>query len=457
MAAVDEVLKFIATNEIRWIDLQFFDIKGELHRVTVSHNDMDEAVFTKGITVGDLTEIFGKPEQGELILLPDPETVARLPWETSTIRLICDVMVAISGEHFLKDSRYPIERVEKNLEAIGVKSARIGTDIEFYVFDTATTDRTTVGRGAGTLLDSREAYWSPSALSSHRKGAYVAQPYDSMYPARIQLAETMEDAFGYAVESHSHGRSQTAQQYISIKELSLKPAADALATAKFVVKNLANATNSAATFMPYPVEGEKGSALSIHQSLWKVADNNIFYDSSDEYAQLSQTGRYYIGGLLEHAPALSLFTLPTANSYKRLSVDPKVIGWSKSEKRAAVQVPFTKKNVKEKRRIVYAAADSAAHPYISIAAVIAAGIDGVKNKIEPGDPLDEEEGKKKRKQTALPASLYNAIEAFESDPKFIKGVIPPELLAGYIELKLSEHKEWQRSVSAWELERYWNV
>ncbi len=454
--AIDEVLKYIATNEIRWVDLHFADIRGILHRVTVSNKDIEEATFVKGLSAADLFEVFGESEQGELVLLPDPDTVARLPWEVSTIRLICDVLVAITNECYLKDPRYVIDRVEKNLEALGVKNARIGTEVEFYLFDTATTDRTSTGRGAGTLMDSREAYWSPSALSTRGKGSYVVQPYDSMYPARIQISETLEDAFGYPVESHRHGRSQTGQQDITIRDLSLKTSADALITTKFLVRNMANATNSSATFMPYPIEGERGSALGIHQSLWKSADNNIFYDGSEEYAQLSQTARYYIGGLIEHAPAISLFAMPTTNSYKRLAADPKINGWSKINRKAIVQIPYSKKNIKEKRRIVYAAADPSANPYLAISVIIAAGIDGIKNKIEPGEAVDEREETKKRKIHQLPTSLYGAIEALESDPKFIKGIMPPELLGDYLEMKLIEYKESIKAVSGWELEKYWN-
>ncbi len=455
--AVDEVLKYIATNEIRWIDLQFFDIRGALHRTTVSNKDIEEAVFAKGMHAADLFEVFADSSQGELVLLPDPDTVARLPWEVSTIRLICDIVTAIETERYLKDTRYVAERMERNLEAIGIKNARIGSEVEFYIFDTATVDRTSTGRGAGTLIDSREAYWSPSALAAKAKGAFAAQPYDSMYPARIQIAETMEDAFGYGVESHRHGRSQTSQQAISIRDVSLKSSVDALSTLKFVVKNLANATNSIATFIPCPVEGEKGSGMSIHQSLWKSADNNIFYDGNEEYAQLSQTARYYIGGLLEHAQALSLFTMPTTNSYKRLATDPMAVGWSKRNRKMIVQIPYTKKNVKEKRRVVYTAADPSANPYLAIPAIVAAGIDGIKNKIDPGNPSDTGEENKKRKVTALPTSLYAAIEAFESDPKFIKGIMGSELLGDYLEIKIAEHKDSLKAVSGWELDKYWNV
>ncbi len=455
--AADEVLKYIATNEIKWVDLQFFDITGFLNKATISHRDVEEYMFTKGVAAADLEQVFGKSEQGELVLLPDDETIARLPWEPSTIRLLCDVVTAIDNERYLKDSRYIAHRAQTNLEALGIKTSRVGASVEFYIMDTATTDRTAHGRGSGTIVDSRESFWSPSPLSSV-DNTLTAQPYDSMYAARVQISETLEDTFGYAVDSHRHGRGKTAHQSVDIKEYGIKTAGDAFSTLKFVVRNLANAVNAAPTFMPYPIEGERGSSLNISMSLWKTADNNVFYDGTDEYAQLSQTGRYFIGGLLEHAASLSLFTMPLTNSYKHLAVESRVVAWSKLNKKTVVNVPHVRKNYKEGKRIVYTAADPSVNPYLSYASVMSAGLDGIKNKIDPGDPLDEEgEEVKKRKWNALPNSLYAAMEAFESDPKYIKGVIPQEFLDAYIDLKISEHQDSLRSVSPWELERYWNV
>lgn len=456
--AVDEVLKYIATNEIKWVDLQFFDITGFLNKASISNRDVDEFMFTKGVHAADLEQLFGRSEQGELLLLPDDETMARLPWEPATIRLLCDITTAINNERYLKDSRYIAQRAQTNLEALGIKTSRVGAGVDFYIVDTATTDRTAKGRGSGTIVDSRESGWSPSPLSSISENMYVAQPYDSMYAARVQIAETLEDNFGYSIDSHRHGKGKTAQQNVDLKEYGLKTAADALSTLKFVVRNLANAVNAGVTFMPYPIEGETGSSLNISMSLWKTADNNIFYDGTDEYAQLSQPGRYFIGGLLEHAAALSLFTMPTANSYKHLAAEPRVVAWSKVNRRAAVAVPHIRKNYKEGKRIVFNAADPGINPHLAYAAVITAGLDGIKNKIDPGDPLDEEEGEvKKRKWNPLPSSLGGAIEAFESDPKFVKGVIPQEFLVDYLDLKLTENQQSMRSLSPWEMEKYWNV
>lgn len=456
MTVIDDVLKYIATNEIRWIDLQFFDITGTMHKTTVSNRKIEEGSFGKGIHVGDLKEVFGASAQGELSLLPDPDTMARLAWEPNTIRLLCDVIVSVTGERFLKDSRYVAERIDTNLQAAGIKSCKVGSSVECYIFDTVTTDRTAPGRGTGTVMDSREAKWGPSPLSSYKKGAWMSQPYDSMYSARTQISETMEDSFGMPVDAHMHGRSATAQQLFDLSERPLKTAADAVSTLKFVIRNLATAVNASTTFMPYPIEGEKGNAMEIAVSLWKTADNNIFYEGKDSYAQLSSNGRYFIGGLLEHASALSLFTAPTPNSYRRLASDPPTMGWSNSTENALVKVPYFKKNVKEGKRIVYAGGDPSANSYLAVATIVAAGLDGIKSKIDPGDPIESEK-KRKRVPAPLPTSLYEAIEALESDTKFIKGILPSELLGDYLDMKLDEHKKERKALTAYELEKYYNV
>jgi glutamine synthetase len=456
LSAIDDVLKYIATNEIRWIDFQFFDVKGLMHRVSVSNRKIEEASFGNGMYAADLAEVFGPNDQGELVLLPDPDTLARLPWEPATVRLVCDILVAIKKERFLKDPRYVAERMETNLSAAGIKNALVGAEVDCYLFDTATADKTTRGRGTGLMMDSREAKWGPSPLSNESRGAYVATPYDSMYAARTQISETMEDSFGMLVDSHKHGRSPTAQQTFELAERGLKSAADAVSTLKFITKNLATAVNASATFMPYPIDGERGNSLNMAVSLWKSSDQNVFYEGKEEYGQLSQTGRYYIGGLLEHAAALSLFTAPTPNSYRRLAADGKKIGWSATRRDCLVFVPYAKKNIKETKRVVYSGADPSANPYLAYSAVVAAGLDGIKNKIDPGDPI-EVESKKARVAKELPMSLHEASVALQSDVKFLKGVIPVELLGDFVELKDRQHKESLKGVTALELQKYYNV
>ncbi len=456
MSAIDDVMKYVATNEIRWVDLQFFDIKGVMHRVTISNRKLEEASFGNGIAAADLSEVFGASEQGDLVLLPDPDTMARLPWEPATVRLICDVVASLKKERFLKDPRYVAERMETNLGAAGIKNSLVGSEVDCYIFDTTTADKTNRGRGTGLIMDSREAKWGPSPMSNDSTGAYAATPQDSMYSARVQIAETMEDSFGVLVDSHRHGRSPTAQQTFELGPRSLKAAGDAVNTLKFITKNLATAVNASASFMPYPVEGEKGSSLNIAVSLWKTSEQNVFYDAKEAYGQLSQTGRYFAGGLLEHAAALSLFTAPLPNSYRRLAAEGLKMGWSCSDKSALVYVPYNKKNIKETKRVVYRGADPSANPYLAHALVAAAGLDGIKKKADPGDPM-EAEGKKKRVEKELPSSLLEAASALESDTTFLKGVVPTELLGDFLDLKLKQHRESLKGVTSFELQKYFNV
>ncbi len=456
LSGIDDVMKYIATNEIRWIDLQFSDLEGKIHRVSVSNRKLEEASFGNGIRAADLSEVFGNLEQGDLVLLPDPDTLARLPWEPATVRLICDVISAAKKERFLKDPRYVAERIETNLSAAGIKTSLVGAELDFYLFDNAIADKISKGRGTGVTMDSREARWSPSPLSNEVTGAYAATPYDSMYSARTQIAETMEDSFGVLIDSHRHGRSPTAQQTFEFAPRTLKYAADAVSTLKFVAKNLATAVNASATFMPYPVEGERGNSLNIAMSMWKTTDQNIFYEGKEAYGQVSQSGLYFIGGLLEHASSLSLFTAPTPNSYRKLAADGFKVGWSVTDNKALVTVPSTKKNVKEAKRVVYKGADTSANPYLANALVAAAGLDGIKKKIDPGDPT-ETDSKKKRTEKELPSSLYEAISALESDTAFLKGLLPSELLGDYLDLKLRQHRDSLKGVSALELQTYYNI
>ncbi len=454
MSAIDDVMKYIATNEIRWIDLQFYDIKGQLHRVSVSNRKLEESTFGSGIYAADMTDVFGPSEQGDLVLLPDPDTLARLPWEPATIRLICDI-VAVSKERFLKDPRYVAERIETNLSAAGIKSSLIGTEVDCHLLDTTTADKSTRGRGTGMLMDSREAKWGPSPMSNDTTGAYVATPYDSMYSARTQICETMEDSFGMLVDSHRHGKAPTAQQSFELAPRNLKSAGDAVNTLKFITKNLANAVNASATFMPYPVEGEKGNALNIAMSLWKTSDQNVFYDGKESYGQLSQSGRYFVGGLLEHVSALCLFTAPTPNSYRRMTAEPMKFGWSTTDKGSLVYVPSVKKNIKESKRVVFRASDPSANPYLAFSVVVAAGLDGIKKKTDPGDPVESD--KKKRAERSLPTSLLESIKALESDTTFLKGTVPAELLGDYLDLKLKQHQQALSGITGHELQKYWNV
>lgn len=456
MPSVEEALEFMKTNDVRWAGLQFVDVNGELRQKTVACKGITEAAFSEGVQT-DLGDVFGFSEK-PLALVPDQDTFARIPWEPSAMRFISNIYSAKEKERFLKDPRYSIERVNINAKAMGISDVQISTETEFYLFDSVTGDKLSPERGPNYLIDSREAYWNPTPLLNSRSGSYASQPRDMLCSVRTQICEVLEDHFRFQATSHGHGRHASGQQKISLAAANAKLAADALVTLKYVARNVAAISNNVATFMPLPVANEKGSSHAITQRLRKGVEN-LFYDEKGEYAQLSQTALYYIGGILAHAEALSVFTMPTTNSYKRLKADPRYVTWSRTNPNALVYIiPATA----DDRTVSYTGADPSVNPYLAYAAVVAAGLDGIKNKAEPGKPVDENisgmdaKAMRELKIRPLPASMLEAVSALESDNKFLKGFISSELLADYLAQRLDEHKENEKRPTAFEIERYFN-
>ncbi|MFA5076924.1 MAG: glutamine synthetase family protein [Candidatus Micrarchaeia archaeon] len=456
MATVEEVLEFMKTSDAKWVDLQFVGIDGQVYHKSVPAKNVNEETFASGFET-ELGEVFGFTGKS-LALLPDQDTYARVPWEASTMRVISNVYTMPEKERFAKDSRYSIERVNINAKAMGISDVQVGCDVEFYIFDNVTLEKVANDRGPNYLVETHEGNWNPSPYFNAKNGAYIGQPHDTLYPARTQIAELMDETFRYAVDSHSHGKSANGQQRMKIREYNAKMAADALVTLKYVAKNTAFVANNIATFMPLPIASDRGNSAYITQRL-KKGNANLFYDEKDDYAQLSQNALYYIGGLLEHAEALCLFAMPTTNSYKKMRADPRYSVWGKSQN-ALVQVSGAYKS--EDRVVSYCGADSSINPYLAYTAVVAAGLDGIKNKTDPGKPVDENladldsKRAKELKIKPLPSSITEAIAALDSDNKFLKGFFSPELLGEYLEMRLSEQKENERRPTAFEIEKYFN-
>lgn len=455
MPSMEESLEFMKTNDVKWVSLQFVNADGQLQTKTISSKDFGEEAFSEGVET-PLGEIFGFTGK-QLSLMPDPDTFARVPWEQSTMRFISNIYSDSDKERFMRDSRYSIERVNINAKAMGISDVQIASESEFYVFDNVTGDKAAPERGQNYLIDTREAYWNPTPFWNSKKGAYMSQPQDTLYAARVQMAELMGDHFRYEVESHSHGRSPNGQQRIKLKPYNAKIAADAMVTLKHVARNIAFIANGVATFMPLPILGDKGSSLCISQRLRKGA-SNLFFEEKGDFGELSQTALYYIGGILEHAESLSIFTAPTTNSYRKLRSDPRYVAWSRTNPNALVTTAASG----DERSVVYKGADASVNPYLAYAAVVAAGLDGIKNKTDPGKPVDENladmdsKRMKELKVRQLPSSLMDAIAALENDNKFLKGFVSPELLAEYLEQRLAEHKENEKRPTAYEMEIYFN-
>jgi len=462
MAAPEDVFEYISSNNIRWVDLQFFDVEGRMNRTSINAREINTASFTKGIYCGDLKEVFGWADEGELVLMPDANTFGRIPWEPSTMRIICNVVVSPGGERYLKDPRYVPERALVNSKAMGFTDLTSSSEMDFYILDNVTVDKMTPQRGPNCLIESREAPWSPSPLWNTTKGAYYAQPFDTLYSARTQVSEVIEDNFRYIITKHYHGRSTSGQQTISVAPLSLADASDAIQTTKFTIRNLAFIANSMATFMALPILGEKGNQLLSGFTLWKK-DENVFYDSTDKYAQLSQTGRYFIGGLLDHAAALMIFTNPNTNSYKRLAADPKYAAWGTRNSSAAVRVENEMRNDRKGKKLIFSLADPSANPHLAAGVVVAAGLDGIKNKKDPGKAIDsnmadmDDDELQKAGAKMLPSNILEAIAALESDNKFLKGILSSDILESYLEDKIEEHKEQSARPTSYEFEKYFNM
>lgn len=453
-----DVLDRISSSGIRWLYLDFVDVLGYAHSVGVPAQAVAEEELEKGFSRSDVASVFNDRE--ELFLKPDHDTFAFVPWMDSASRMLCNIYTH-REEFYLKDPRYILQRAVKNAGAAGFE-AKIGNEIEFYFFDGVAVDKTTPERGPSVMLDTREARWNPSPMVSRDKAGLVSAPYDTYHILRTEILNVMNDNFHIAVESQGHGEGATGQQYASLPPLSILDSADSLFTFKNAVKNISIMSNVFSTFMPLPILGESGSSLRVNISLWEE-DKNIFYDAKNDYANISSTGRYFIGGLLEHASALCVFTNPSTNSYKRLSASPKYIMWSAKNKDAVAYVPVRHGEAEDRKRITLTIPDPLANPYLAYAAIVAAGLDGIKKKTDPGDPVDADVSsmlsKERRKLGVkeLPANLMEAIAFLEADNEFLKGTFSSDIIADYLESKIREHKENERRPTSYEFQRYFNL
>ncbi len=448
--SVDDIMKYITTNEIKWVNIYFSDIDGKLHKMTMSSNRLLDDHFKNGIYIDDLPKIFGNDSQN-LVLLPDPDSFGRIPWDQSSIRLMGYVMNR-NKEHYSLDSRYISKRILSNISALGLDSLELGFDIDFRIFETVSIDRTP-SRFGGTTLASREANWAPTAYVPRKYGKYVGEPNDSGYTLRVQIANMINEGFNYIVGYHYHGEGRTAQQTFSIIPLNIVEAGDSFQTIKTGVKLILAGLNATATFMPYPIEGEEPNGLKISQSLWKK--DNIFFDSTDEYAQISQAARYYIGGILDHLNAILLFSLPSVNSYKGLKYKHVKYGWSGYDEDSLVYIPNSKIGERYKKRITFNMSDPSVNPYLAFSILVSAGLDGIKHKIEPGNPIEKRD--KHEKKVKLPSNLNEAIENFSSDMKFVKSILSTDMIEAYLEHRKEEWKQHEDKLTEWEFIKYFDV
>src|SRR2546426_812609 len=366
---VASVLKRIETEGIRWIDLQFVDVLGALQHITIPSTSLGAEEFKRGVGKLDGSSIKGFKEihESDMVMDPDPSTFAVLPWYESThktARFFVDVYEGGSHERFTRDSRYMAQRAAQFAGDQGYDTTYWGPEIEFFVFDgirmlpTADAVRNPWS-GAGYEIISREAPWQDTNGKNFpirfKEGYYPAPPVDSLQDYRNEACRVLIDSFGMTLDAHHHEVATAGQCEIDMRYDELVPMADNVVTYRYVMKMVAHKMGMMATFMPKPIFGDNASGMHVHQSLW-TKGKNMMYDPNDEYAEISQTCRYYIGGLMEHARSLCAFTCPTTNSYRRLVPGyeaPVFIAWSKRKRSANIRIPMYYKGVEAAKRNEY--------------------------------------------------------------------------------------------------------
>ena len=395
----DEVLRFIEAEGVQFVDVRFCDLPGTVQHFTVPAESFDDKVFSDGLMFdGSSIRGFQEIHESDMLLLPDATTAVLDPFrQHKTLNLTFFVHDPLTGEPYTRDPRNIARKAEDYLRGSGIADAAFfGPEAEFYIFDSA---RYETSANAGYYhIDSIEGAWNtgrdePGGNLGYKpryKGGYFpVPPIDHYTDLRSEMVRALIEC-GIQVEMQHHEVGTAGQAEIDIRFDTLLNMADKLMLYKYVVKSVARAAGKTVTFMPKPLFGDNGSGMHCHQSLWKDG-SPLFYDEVG-YAGLSDIGRYYVGGLLKHAPSLLAFTNPTVNSYHRLVPGfeaPVNLVYSQRNRSACVRIPITGPNPKAKR-LEFRVPDPSANPYLAFSAMMMAGIDGIKNKIEPPEPVDKD-------------------------------------------------------------------
>lgn len=448
-----DVIALAKEKGAKLVDYKFIDMPGTWQHKTVPIGEFDEKVFAEGSGFdGSSIRGFQGIEESDMLLIPDPDTALIDPFmAVPTLSLICNVISPGSMEPYSRDPRYVAQKAEAYLKSTGIADTSYwGPEAEFFIFDDVRYDLSQ--NSAFYSVDSDEAIWNTGADTGpnlgykirNKEGYLPVPPADATHDIRSEMTLVLE-SLGIPVEAHHHEVATGGQAEIDMRFDKLTVMGDKLQTFKYVVKNVARRHGKVATFMPKPLFGDNGSGMHVHQSLWKNG-SPLFFDEKG-YALLSQTALYYIGGLLKHASALLAITSPGVNSYKRLVPGyeaPVNIAFSARNRSAAIRIPMYSTNPKTKR-IEFRPPDPSCNPYLAFAAMLMAGIDGIKNKIDPVKegfgPLQvniyELPPEEKAKVKSVPGSLEGALKALEADHDFLLqgGVFTPDLLEAWISYK----------------------
>jgi glutamine synthetase len=439
-----DVLKMAA--DVKIIDFKFIDLPGTWQHTSIPAVKLGEDSFEEGIGFdGSSIRGFQEIHESDMLLMPDPTTAFIDPvLEVPTLSIICDVADPITRQPYSRDPRHIARKAEAYLKQTGIADTSYwGPEAEFFIFNDVKYHQDT--NSAYYEVDSQEGWWN-SGMGGRggqippKRGYFPVPPTDTLQDIRSKMVLTLMDV-GVPIEVHHHEVATAGQSEIGMRFATLTRMADNLLLYKYIIKNVARQNGLTATFMPKPLFGDNGSGMHCHQSLWN-GGANVFYNESG-YAQLSDTAKYYIGGLLKHAAALLALCAPTTNSYRRLVPGfeaPVNLAYSQRNRSAICRIPVYSSSPKAKR-VEFRAPDPTCNPYLAFSAMLMAGLDGIQNRIDPGDPMDKDlyelppEELKLIKQ--VPGSLDDVLRALEADHEFLlRGdVFTMDLLEAYINYK----------------------
>ena len=467
---MSQTKKLITESEARWVDLRFTDTRGKEQHVSFPSKDVDDEFFKVGkMFDGSSIEGWKGINESDMILMPDDTTAILDPFtDEATIIIRCDIIEPSTMRSYDRDPRSVAKRAEEYLATTGLgDTAFFGPEPEFFVFDDVKWGSNI--SGSFYKINSEEGAWSSGSDYSdgnmgHRpgvKGGYFpVPPVDSLHDLRTAMCSAMEQ-MGLDIEVHHHEVATAGQCEIGVKFNTLVKKADEVQILKYCVHNVAHAYGKTATFMPKPLVGDNGSGMHCHQSFWKNGENAFAVNG---YAGLSETALYYIGGIIKHAKALNAFAHASTNSYKRLIPGfeaPVMLAYSARNRSAALRIPYV--DSPKGKRVELRFGDPTANPYLMFASMLMAGIDGVINKIHPGEPADKDLYDLSPEEGALipqvAGSLREALEALDNDRDFLtkSGVFTDEMIDAYIELKMQDVYRVEHTTHPVEFDMYYSV
>ena len=445
-----ELMSKTKSLDIKMVDMRFTDMPGTTHHITIPIKFLNEDLFNNGIGFdGSSVRGFQSIEKSDMTIVPDISTAYIDPfYSEKTIAFYCYVVDPVTYKNYSKDPRFIAKKAEEYLKSSGMgETAYFGPEAEFFIFNDVKYD--SGSNFAFHEVDSKEGAWNTGKEESpnlghkprHKEGYFPLPPTDSMHDVRTDMVITMEN-IGINVEAHHHEVATGGQQEIDLEFSPLLSMADDLLKYKYVVKNIAKQHGLTATFMPKPLFGDNGSGMHVHSSIWKNGKTLMY--KKGNYADLSDFALNYIGGILKHAPALLALCAPTTNSYKRLVPGfeaPVNIAYSEANRTASVRIPNNYTSNPKAKRIEFRCPDSSSNPYLVFSSILMAGLDGVKNKIDPGQPTDiniyEASADILEKIPSTPGSLAESLKALENDHTFLLegGVFTKDNIESYISYK----------------------